>query len=121
MINLATNERIIIVFLCTAALLGAFIHNYNLHAASDYRLRDVNDKSLEEILHSEIININTAEKKDLVRLIGIGPTLANRIISYREKTGPFESKEDIINVKGIGVVKFDGIKNYISVEDREAQ
>ena len=70
----------------------------------------------EEIVRPKTIDINTAGEKDLVLLEGIGPALAERIISYRNTNGPFTFKEDIVKVKGIGAKKFDKIKNSIDVQ-----
>lgn len=64
---------------------------------------------------SNLININTASKEELESLPGIGPTLAQRIIDYREKNGYFQSIEEIKNVSGIGDKKFEAIKDLITV------
>lgn len=63
----------------------------------------------------ELININTATLEELDSLPGIGPTIAARIIEYREANGPFLTIEDILNVSGIGPATFDQIKDLISV------
>ena len=62
------------------------------------------------------ININTASAEELENLKQIGPNYAARIIEYREKNGPFEKPEDIINVKGIGPKTFELNKEQIIVE-----
>ena len=62
------------------------------------------------------ININTADKETLCLLDGIGETLAENIISYREEHGTFKTKEEIINVHRIGEQTYLKIKNYICVE-----
>ena len=64
---------------------------------------------------AEKININTASKKELVQLDRIGPTLAERIIKYREEQGPFEKPGDIIKVKGIGARTFRAFSDRITV------
>ena len=43
------------------------------------------------------ININTASAEELENLKQVGPNYAIRIIEYREKNGPFEKPEDIMN------------------------
>ena len=65
---------------------------------------------------SNLININTASQSDLETLPGIGPSLARRIIEYRETYGPFQHIEDIKGVKGIGEATFERIKDYITVQ-----
>ncbi len=61
-----------------------------------------------------LININTAPAEELDLLPGIGPVIAQRIIDYREQHGPFQSIEDIQEVKGIGEVTFEKIKDRIT-------
>ena len=61
-------------------------------------------------------NINTATEEELSEnLSGIGPTIAKRIIEYREYNGGFSSIEDIKNVSGIGDKMYENIKNSICV------
>jgi competence protein ComEA len=64
---------------------------------------------------SELVNINTASLEELDSLPGIGPTIAQRIIDYREEHGGFQTIEDILNVSGIGPSTYDQIKDLITV------
>lgn len=68
-------------------------------------LPDVQDK----------ININTAGDQELARLPGIGTSLAQSIINYRNVNGNFKDISEIKNVKGIGDARFNKIKDYITV------
>lgn len=61
------------------------------------------------------ININTAQKDDLKKIVGIGEAMADRIIEYRQKNGKFKNIEEIKNIKGIGKGKFEKIKKFIMV------
>lgn len=61
------------------------------------------------------VNINSANQTELETLPGIGPSLAQRIIEYRESNGEFEKIEDIQNVKGIGDSKYSNIKEKICI------
>jgi len=63
----------------------------------------------------ELININTASVEELETLPGVGPTLAENIVSFREINGPFMNVEDILQVSGMGPSIFDEIKDLITV------
>lgn len=63
----------------------------------------------------EKVNINFATQTELETLPGIGPSLALKIISFRNENGRFSSIEDIKNVSGIANSKFNNIKEYITV------
>ena len=63
----------------------------------------------------EIININTANKEQLMKISGVGKTKAEAIIAHREKNGDFKTKEDITKVHGIGKATFEKIKDKIEV------
>ena len=65
--------------------------------------------------NKDVININTANKEQLMKISGVGKTKAEAIISFREKNGDFKKKEDITKVKGIGKATFEKIKDKIEV------
>lgn len=62
-----------------------------------------------------LININKASQAELETLNGIGPSLALKIIEYREQNGKFKTISDIKNVSGIGENKFNNIRDFIDV------
>lgn len=49
-----------------------------------------------------LIPINRADKDMLMSVQGIGPALADTIVEYRRKLGPFKKSIDLQNLKGIG-------------------
>lgn len=61
------------------------------------------------------VNINTADKDELMSLSGIGESRALAIIEYREQNGFFKNIEDIMNVSGIKDAMFEKICDYITV------
>ena len=76
-------------------------------------LKNIKKISKEE--KKKLININTANIKELQKLTGIGSTYAARIISYREKKGDFREIEKIKNIKGISIRRYSKIKDKIKV------
>ena len=63
-----------------------------------------------------LIDINTADEKELETLPMIGPVKAAAISDYRQKHGPFARTSDIINVKGIGPSTYEKIKTLITIK-----
>lgn len=59
------------------------------------------------------ISLNNADVKTLVNLEGIGPSLANAIIEYRETIKEYEYIEEIMEVKGIGKQTFEKNKDKL--------
>ena len=62
------------------------------------------------------VNINTATQEELDTLPGIGPSIASKIIDYREQNGKFNSIEEIKEVSGIGDAKYEKIKDSITIK-----
>jgi len=60
------------------------------------------------------ININKAKKEELILLPGIGPAFADRIIANRKKE-VFTTKEEIMNVKGIGQKTYTRISDLLDL------
>ncbi len=61
------------------------------------------------------VNINTANQAELEQLPGIGPELAGRIIGYRMEHGEFVSKEQIMDVRGIGETRYREMESVITI------
>ena len=63
------------------------------------------------------IDLNKADRSQLMMLDGIGETTANAIIEYRNINGKFNNIEELMNVSGIGEKKFLAVKDHIYVDD----
>lgn len=70
------------------------------------------DKAQEVV---ELININSATNKQLQKLPGVGPAYAKRIINWREENGVFTSKDQLLQIKGIGNKRLARIKPLITL------
>ena len=62
-----------------------------------------------------MVNINTADEKELDKLPGVGPAMAKRIVEYRTENGAFQAPEEIKRVKGIGDTKYEKMKDKIAL------
>ena len=63
-----------------------------------------------------LINLNTATLQQLQTLPGIGPTLAQRIVAFRERNHGFKRIEELLAVPGISEKKWEAIREKVSVE-----
>ncbi len=123
MFDLNRRELIVVILLISSAVTGLGISLYRASQRDvaveieKFKKEEIKLIALDEAVEkSRIININEATEEDLMRLKGIGPALAERIIAHRISNGRFRSIEEIQDVKGIGRKLFDDIKDRISVE-----
>ena len=74
-------------------------------------------KSLTGKTHASVlVNINSASVAELEQLPGIGPGLAERIVTHRQEHGPFRRAEHLMMVRGISDRKFREIRLLVRVE-----
>jgi len=60
------------------------------------------------------INQDNAEKMAEI-LVGVGPAIAERIVAYRTENGPFNTIEDLLNVKGFGAKKMEANRKLLKI------
>ena len=63
------------------------------------------------------VDINRAEVWLLEAIPGIGETLAQRIVDYRQQNGLFHNTNELLKVAGIGATTYERIKDLITVAD----
>jgi competence protein ComEA len=61
------------------------------------------------------IDINTADSATLETVPGIGKSLSQRILAFREKNGPFQSVDDLLKVQGVGEKSIQKLRPYLMV------
>lgn len=67
----------------------------------------------QQISDTTRININTANAEQLQQLPGIGPAYAGRIVEWRRENGTFESVEQLLEIRGIGPVRLENIRDLV--------
>ncbi len=75
--------------------------------------------SMGEEQEPQKIDINRAEVWLLKALPGIGETLAQRIVDYRQKNGPFRNTAELLKVAGIDSATYEKTKHLITVADQD--
>lgn len=65
----------------------------------------------------KIVNLNTSNVFQLMKVKGIGQTLAENIVTYRDKKGPFTNIDDLVKVKGIGKNILSAIKPQLTLDE----
>ena len=118
MIYLTEKERVTLTVLGTMALVGVGV-NLWLQRREPIRIeRGPTPPYVQwdaQLQRARQVDLNQATAEELVRLPGIGPTLAQRIVDYRAQHGPFEATEELRRVAGIGPKTFASLQDNITV------
>ena len=78
--------------------------------------KDADDAAVEENCLFAKVHINSASAEALQNLSGIGPKLAQAIIDYREKQGPFQTVEALKRVRGVGTKLLEENRHLLSLD-----
>lgn len=89
------------------------------HDVSETALGRKLDEVVESCVNSVGVELNTASASLLSRVAGIGPTLAKRIVSHRDKNGPFKSRKAILDVFGLGPRTFEQAAGFLRIAGSE--
>ena len=111
MLNFTKQEKLVLVFLGFAALVGL---GANLCLKKSCPLNNFYPAVSLEGSYAQI-DINKATPQQLQDLPGIGPVLSQRIVDYRQQNGPFKRLEDIQSVKGIGPKLWQKVKDRLTI------
>lgn len=119
MFNFTKEEKIALLFLSICFLLGIVVsylkqcHFLDFINYDDKLKHVVVSKDVDRaIKQAKTVNINTASKKELTLLPGIGPSTAEKIIIYRNQYGFFNSLDELKAVKGIGDKKIERLREF---------
>jgi uncharacterized protein len=87
------------------------------HDVDQNKLKTSLDTVVESCVNSVGVNINTASNSLLSYVSGIGPKLAENIVSYREENGPFTSREAIKKVPRLGGKAFEQGAGFLRIKN----
>lgn len=93
------------------ALILMLLLNANCKNAPQHLLT-VDFKQIEA---GKTLDLNAATASEIEKLPGIGPTLAARIVEFRDRNGPFRRSEDVILVRAMSDSRFRKIRPLVAV------
>ena len=73
------------------------------------------DQTVEMCVNKVGVNVNTASKHLLTYISGLGPTIAQNIVSYRAENGAFASRKDLLKVPKLGPKAFEQAAGFLRV------
>ncbi len=100
---------------------AVFVGYFSEATPEGSRVIYVSEKDKENLIkngtaESVIINLNTASEEELCLLEGVDTVTAQAIIDYRTENGGFDNVEELLNIKGIGEIKYKNIITYVTLE-----
>ncbi len=72
---------------------------------------------VESVVNSVGVDLNTASPSLLTHISGIGPKLAEMIVSYRNENGKFKSRQELMNISGLGKKAFQQSAGFLRIRD----
>jgi uncharacterized protein len=87
------------------------------HDVNQFRLKDKLDQTVISCVNAVGVNLNTASKHLLSYVSGIGPTLAENIVSYRKEIGRFNSRRQLKDVPRLGDKAYEQCAGFLRIKD----
>lgn len=96
----------------------AYYADFEVQANQEYYIApkyDAKDVCSENPI--EKVNINDADKEELMTISGFGDAVSTQLLQYRSDNGIFYTLESIMDVNGIGNATFAKVKDYIYLHE----
>lgn len=87
------------------------------HDVNQLRLKDRLDQTVASCVNAVGVNLNTASKHLLAYVSGIGPSIAENIVRYRNEHGKFSSRKDLLKVPRLGTRAFEQCAGFLRIKD----
>ena len=85
------------------------------HDVDQTALSDALTGVVEDVVNQVGVDVNTASPALLTYVAGIGPSLANKIVAYRNEKGSFKNREEIRSVPGLGPKAFEQSAGFLRI------
>jgi competence ComEA-like helix-hairpin-helix protein len=114
---LTKEERLVLLSLAFVILLGATGRFLSKQSPRFWKALDFINAGV----GPSCVEINTATLEQLIGIPYIGPVTAGRILDYRTTHGPFQSKEQLKEIQGIGLGLYERILPFIKIAEEKTQ
>lgn len=130
MVGFTRGESAVLLFLVISFVVGVGIWTYryqwaplptvseeipDFQSLSEDSLDEKDEADAGRIESDPQISLNRASQEYLERLPGVGPVIAGRIVEYRKEYGDFQSIEELVKVKGVGLKTLEKLKPYVKL------
>ena len=85
------------------------------HDVNQSRLAGSLQQTVESVVNSVGVDVNTASKHILTYISGLGPTLAQNIVDYRSENGAFKSRKELLKVPKMGAKTYEQAAGFLRV------
>jgi len=89
------------------------------HDVNPTELKKSLDQTVENCVNQVGVNLNTASRHLLTYVSGLGPSLAQNIVNYRTKNGPFKSRRELLKVPRLGEKAFEQAAGFLRIPGAE--
>lgn len=89
------------------------------HDVDQTQLKKALDQTVENAVNRVGVNLNTASKHLLTYISGLGPQLAQNIVTYRAENGAFRSRKELLKVPKMGAKTFEQCAGFLRIPDAE--
>jgi uncharacterized protein len=87
------------------------------HDVDQYRLGRALEAVVEDAVNAVGVDLNTASAPLLARVSGLGPSLAEAIVSHRDLNGPFATRRELLKVSRLGPRAFEQSAGFLRIRD----
>lgn len=89
------------------------------HDVNQVRLKEKLDQTVVSCVNTVGVNLNTASKHLLSYVSGIGPSIADNIVQYRNEIGRFSNRKQLLKVPRLGAKAYEQCAGFLRVKDGE--
>ncbi|TXH35682.1 MAG: RNA-binding transcriptional accessory protein [Rhodospirillaceae bacterium] len=85
------------------------------HDVNEFRLARALDAVIEDCVNAVGVEVNTASAKLLARVSGLGESLAQNVVAYRDQNGPFKTRQELLSVSRLGPKAFEQCAGFLRI------